>query len=51
MKNVNSKDVPAVSGGVKSNDTGDCLPDITAPGFPPFPTVPLDPEYVDHTTN
>ena len=47
MKNVNSKDLPAVSGGVKPIDTGDCLPDITVPEFPAFPTVPLDPEYID----
>ena len=47
MKNVDNKEAPAVSGGVKPYPIGDCGPDLPEPEFPRFPTVPLDPEYIN----
>ena len=48
MKDVPRKDLPAVSGGVKPGDTGDCIPDpFPLTPYPQFPVVPLDPEYTD----
>jgi hypothetical protein len=44
MKDVPKKDLPAVSGGVKSGDYGDCVtPPYVLPEYPQFPMVPLDP--------
>jgi hypothetical protein len=48
MKDVDRKDLPAVSGGVKSGDYGDCVtpPTIVLPDYPQFP-IPLDPVNPD----
>ena len=49
MKDVQRKDLPGVSGGVKPGDYGDCVtpPDLVYPEYPKFPTspVPIDPDY------
>ena len=46
MKDVPNKDLPAVSGGVKPGNHGDCTPE-PFPIYPQLPVVPLDPEFTD----
>jgi hypothetical protein len=46
MKEVPDKELPAVSGGVKPGDMGDCLPE-PYPKFPMVPVLPPDPEFTD----
>lgn len=49
MKDVPKQDLPAVSGGVKPGDYGDCVtpPVIVLPDYPQMPMVPLDPVNPD----
>jgi hypothetical protein len=45
MKEVPKKDLPDVSGGEYQSDG--CIPDPFKLGFPPEPTIPVDPTIVD----